>query len=250
MVFGAEIYGLHGRLQLADNVSNYYMVEKGTITDNAWGDYGFNRGDYGPVGPWWEPGEGGPARVRTLPTTLPYDFYALGGENINMAMYSSGGYGFGTPTAPKNQIATSGPVSGSRTLRWYTFRSYKHLTPANTGFGMEIINPVTGEVNFSLRYPKLLKTLIKHDFTTTPISLPTGKTLALIGFGSPYREVEYTGNPETGVMSFYSVLTATINSSNQLLMSRETDWTGLSPTSGVSINRTDGGVIVIDVTNY
>lgn len=247
MTFGVEIYGTHGRLQLGENVGNYYMVEKGSITDSTWGDFGFNRGT---PSPWWNAGEGAMSKTHTLPTTLPYDFVALGGTNIELVVPSSGAYGVGVPSGPSGPVATSGPPSGSRTLYWYTFRSYKHLSPATTGYGMEIINPATGLVNFSLRYPKILKTLMKVDYNEGTTALPSGKTLALIGFGTCYRENQYVDNPETGVMSFYNNLNCKIDGSNNLTMSRNSDWSGLSASSGASIDRTDGGVIVLDVTNY
>ena len=251
MAFGAEIYGAHGRLQLGESVSNYYMVEKGTITQSTWGDQSFNRNLYGPSGPWWNASEGAVAKMTAIPATLPYDFVALGGLNIAFAPAMVGSYD-GSDGSGGGYAITCGPASGSRTLYWYTFRSYTKLTPETSGYGMEIINPATGQVNFSLRYPKILKTLAKYDYNEfTTHSLPTGKTLAFIGFGEVWREEQYSDNPETGLMSWYPSLNITLNNSNGMNMVRGTDTAGLQASSArTSSERSDGGVICIDVTGY
>lgn len=251
MAFGVEIYGAHGRLQLGSGVSNYYMVEKGTITGSAWGDMSFNRDLYGPPFPpgWWEANEGATSMLHSIPASLPYDFYALGGSQITFAPLSVFGDG-ARFNAPPSSAVTSGPVSGSRTLYWYTFRSYTHLAPLNTGFGMEIINPDTGLVSFSLRHPKVLKTVAKYDYTESAITLPTGKTLAFIAFGEMWRDVAYTLNPVTGLMGFPAILDCTINGSNQLFMSRNSNYEGMRGDTGFHGDTSAGGVIAIDVTGY
>ena len=213
MTFGAEFYNDVGTLQIATGISNYYLVESGSVTLTT-------------------------AINFTISPTVSYDIIAINANChcVPKTIFPD------TQTSGAKNFRKNSAVTG--TCNWWAFRSYKALTPATSGYGMEIYNP-DGTVGFSTTQPKILRSYQKIPITNSALfstSLPSGKVFAFIQYG-------VTTKYSTGSLmgeTFDIFLGPTLNYSAGNVDIQVDQRIGRATVSTVYA----GGLLAVDVTGY
>jgi hypothetical protein len=221
MAYGVEFYNQNGKLQLSDSVNNFYMVQKGILNTTD-----------GSV-------------FYTVTPTVPYDgiaVYIPEHACLPKSMFSS--------VQAANTPQTFRKISTSNsTVYWYAFRRYDSVSPATSGYGLEIYNSA-GNVAYSSLYPKILKG-IKIPIpdalaTTTTVSaskeyafLQYGTTRGLVTVTEPMGGGEYESPTDRFVYRFPASYTSIQSSQVRARQYATTEPIGFT-----------GGLLAIDVTNY
>ena len=221
MTYGVEFYNQNGKLQLADSVNNFFMVQKGTLNTTD-----------GSV-------------FYTVTPTVPYDGIAVFCPTMAVlpkSMFSS--------VQPANTPQTFRKINTSNaTIFWYAYRRYDYVSPATSGYGLEIYNSA-GNVAFSSAYPKVLKG-IKIPIpdaiaTTTTVSaskeyafLQYGTTRGLVTVIEPMGGGEYDSPTDRFVFRYAASYTSIQSSQVRARQYATTEPIGFT-----------GGLLAIDVTNY
>lgn len=223
MEYGAEFYNANGDLQLSVGASNFYMAEKGTASVNV----------FGPT-----------SHSFDITPSISYDGLALVGSSGLRprveAMFSER-KSAGTPTTCFARSYTS----GVQTVTWYAFRSYKALSPATSGYGIELYGP-DGSVGFSSTKPKILKVGAKIPITNGAAfnyALPSNKTFAFMLYGM-VRKLTVVNGP-SGELTFGSGPTVNYSPGNVYINCEATN-SYLNNYNSIFA----GGVLALDVTNY
>jgi hypothetical protein len=226
MDHGLEFRTESGRLQIGERSCALYMAQKGTTY--AWSN----------------------ARDIAVTPTVPYDAIAIAPADA-LSIKPEPSFG-GTKAANTTTQIHKNPVEADPNYLiaydWYAFRRYSHLAPSTSGSGLELQHPVSGEVMFSTRQPKILKgfpaavTAANKDGFEVPVL--AGRTYAFLAYGmcrvkatsavGGYWNHYYTGvyvHPVTGriMAGCTTYLTSSFDA---------------GPTSF------DGGIFACDVTNY
>jgi hypothetical protein len=221
MAYGVEFYNQNGKLQLSDSVNNFYMVEKGTINSTN-----------GSV-------------FYTVTPTVAYDAIAVFCPTMAVlpkSMFSS--------VQAANTPQTFRKISTSNaTIFWYAYRSYNSVTPATSGYGLEIYN-ATGQVAFSSNYPKILKgikiPIPNEQATSTTVSaakefafLQYGTSRGIVTVTEPMGGGEYDSPTDRFVYRFAASYTSIQSSQVRARAYATTEPIGFT-----------GGLLAVDVTNY
>ena len=225
MAFGFESYNDSGNIQIGDSVANYYLLYSGTIIIPSVTTL--------PASPNF----GSPVTI-----TYPTSFDAI-------CVASADGYPM--PQAIFDTATTSVTLKNRSlltqgTVKYWLFKKYSSLTPATSGYGIEIYDS-SGNVAFSSNYPKLLRSYmtipITNLSTAQNYSLPSDRQFAFLAYGTVYlTDVAATkAAPDVKmppVIRNYSGGVTAINST--VRTGRISDSTPVY----------SGGLIAIDVTNY
>lgn len=217
MAYGFESYNDSGYIQIGDSVSNYYLLYSGTIIV--------------------------PSTGTSVNVTYPIAFDAL-------CVATTDGYAvpksiFTTPTTSTN-IAYKA-TGAQATIKYWLFKRYSSLTPATSGYGIEIYNS-SGGVAFSSNYPKLMRsytTIPITDLTTTQnySVLPTDRMFAFLQYGTVYTTTvaPIKAAPDVKVPPAIRNYSGGVTSISSGVRSGRVN--SASPVYA-------GGLIAIDVTNY
>jgi hypothetical protein len=221
MAYGVEFYNQNGKLQLSDSVNNFYMVQKGTLNTTD-----------GSV-------------FYTVTPTVPYDAIAVFCPTMAVlpkSMFSS--------VQAANTPQTFRKISTSNaTIYWYAYRRYDSISPATSGYGLEIYNSA-GNVAFSSLYPKILKgiKIPIPDAVATTTTVSASKEYAFLQYGTNRGLVEVTepmGGPtydsptDRFVYRFAASYTSIQSSQVRARQYATTEPIGFT-----------GGLLAVDVTNY
>jgi uncharacterized Zn-binding protein involved in type VI secretion len=227
MAYGAEFYNDSGKVQLSSEVSNFYMAEKGTITLST------------------------STSTITITPTVSYDAIALvieGGTIIPGEMYATTVAANTSKTFTVRGTSATGSGPSGAVIKWYAFRSYRHLSPATTGHGMEIYTS-TGQVAFSSLYPQIMKgfKIPISSASTLDTPLDSSKTYAFISYGTSrgigtYSEPMGGGATLTGNRNLMTIKTSSSNI--RVIFSSPRTSPAAFPAAF------SGGLIALDVTNY
>ena len=228
MAYGAQFFNDNNVLQLAAGVSNYVMVQKGSVSSP------------------------GTLEVTVTPT-VPYNCIAVRVAEINRAVVPKG-IDIALKPAGTSQIFEKADTS-ALTLQWYAFRSYASLPPSVNQYGLELYNG-DGTIGFTTTYPYIMKGFQVPmyfeqgpvDFTADPSrtwavlyygTVPRGQVVNVSGQWRSYHRGRYTGRSSTpGV--HYSALSV-LSGANGGYIIYDINTTG----------RWDhNGFMMIDVTNY
>jgi hypothetical protein len=220
MSYGIEFYNQEGKLQLASGVNNFYMAEKGTF-NTVGGSVFF-----------------------TITPTVAYDA---------IAVVCGAAEGF----IPKSIFPSVQAANTSQTFRkanstvnsisWYAFRNYNALTPATSGYGIEIYN-ANGTVGFSSNFPKLLKgiKIPVPDANATATAVDAGKTYAFLQYGTNRGIVTVT-EPMGGGTYQSPTDRFVFRASTTSIQSTQVRARAYATTEPIGFT---GGILAVDVTNY
>ncbi|WP_156416477.1 MULTISPECIES: hypothetical protein [unclassified Sphingopyxis] len=235
-----ELYNAYGKLQIGASAANYYCIQKGTVTAPACAvDGSGNATNF-----YFSSGA-----VEITPT-VAYDIMAVrgrGGARPRITDVAPSTVAANTTTTLQIQ-GTGGFVD------WWVFRSYTALTPSTSGFGMEIVNPATGKVNFTTKQPKILKCskyVLPSLGGVVPggtaglvnVTLPTGRDYAFFAFGTAqtiYDHYDGLINPR------FSMRATAAWSNGNVAFRRE----AIEFFAGGETRQAGSGVMMCDVTGY
>jgi hypothetical protein len=216
MAYGLEIVNDSGSVQIATGISNFYLVESGSVSVSA------GTGSF------------------TITPTVDYDIMAMNCDCWILA------HPIFTSLKSANVALTTRKNSNAGTVNWWAFRSYKALTPSTSGYGLEIYNP-DGTVGFSSNQPKILRAHSKIPITTsvsTSNSLPSGQVFAFISYGVVTKGGTITAGMGGGAEDI--VLGPTFNYSSGNVTTNVNQRIGSGSVDDVYV----GGLLAIDVTGY
>ena len=221
MAFGVEFYNNNGSLQLASGVKNFYMTQKGTLSATN-----------GSV-------------FYTVTPTVPYDAIAVYCPEMAVLPKSM----FSTVQAANTPQTFRKASTSNATIYWYAYRRYDSLSPATSGYGLEIYND-DGSVGFSSLYPKIMKgikiPIIDATATTTTVSasreyafLQYGTNRGLVTVTEPMGGGEYDSPTDRFVYRFPASYTSIQSAQIRARIYATTEPIGFT-----------GGLLALDVTNY
>lgn len=227
MAYGFESKNDDGYIQISDSVANLYMLYSGTIL----------------VPPVAGATSGGMNPGTTVTITHPTSFDAI-------CIATEDGYVVPKPVF--DQSATSVTISNMQstvqtTLKYWLFKKYSSLSPATSGYGIEVYDSL-GNVAFSSQYPKLMRsysTIPITSLSTTPqnYSLPSNRRFAFLAYGTVYTTQVAPTKAAPDVKMFPVMRTYSGGVST-----RSSNIRGGRLTSNTDVF--NGGLIAIDVTNY
>lgn len=169
MAYGLEVYSDDGFIQIADSVSNYFMLYSGSIIVPQVAAIGTS-----PAVPTYV----------TISHPTPFDAIAVYTPDRYVIPRSI----FTTPTTSTSVGFQQSLTQG--TLRYWLFKRYTSIAPSSSGYGMEIYN-ADGTVSFSTQYPKIMRSYSTIPVTnltgTQSFSLPTDRMFAFLGYGTVYN---------------------------------------------------------------
>jgi len=228
MAYGAQFINDSGVLQLGAGVSNYFLVQKGSVYSSS-------------------------GLQITVTPSVPYNCIAVRVVEINRAVVPKG-IDVALKPAGTSQIFQKADTS-ALTLEWYAFRSYATASPAVGQYGLELYN-ADGTLGFSTAYPYLMKGFkVPMFFEQGPVdftadasrnwavlyygTVPRGQVVNVSGEWRSYHRGRYTGRSSTpGV--HYSAITLMAGVQEGYII--------------YDINQTGrwdhNGFMMIDVTNY
>jgi len=221
MAYGVEFYNQNGKLQLADSVNNFYMVQKGTLNTTD-----------GSV-------------FYTITPTVAYDAIAVFCPEMALLPKSM----FNVPQAANTPQTFRKISTSNTTIFWYAYRRYDSLSPATSGYGLEIYNSA-GQVAFSSVYPKILKgiKIPIPDATATSTTVSASKEYAFLQYGTnrglvdvtePMGGGSYLSPTDRFVYRFPASYTSIQSAQIRARVYATTEPIGFT-----------GGLLAVDVTNY
>lgn len=226
MSYGLQITNNSGVIQIGTGISNFYMVDKGTVTaiaNTLIASTGF-------------------PSLTTISVAQAFDCLVVS-PNCFTRPFST----FATQRA-------AGPIDipgngDAGTINWYAFTSYKNLTPSTSNYALQVFN-ADGTLGFSSNQPKIMKVYQRIPITTgaslsTPVSnsLPTGKTFGFIQYGIVAKYVSVPsgmGATDINISPLVKYTSGNVDIEFATRAGRNQD----------GLDHFEGGLAVIDVTGY